>query len=168
MELEFIHAGQIVNTHGVRGEVKLLPQGVEAEVIAKSKTVYIDGQPIVPRTRRIHKGCVLLTLPGVEDMDAAIAMKNKTVTLRRKDLKLPKGYFFDQELIGVTAYDAATGQELGKVEEVMDYPAHKVYAVRGGKDEYLIPAVPAFVQSVDVAAGRMEIHVWEGLGSHEN
>ena len=168
MELEFIYAGQIVNTHGVRGEVKLLPQGVEAQMIARCKTVYIDGQPIVPRTRRIHKGCVLLTLPGVEDMDAAITLKNKTVKLRRKDLKLPADFWFDEELVGVTAYDAATGEVLGKVEEVMNYPAHKVYAVRGGKDEYLVPAVPAFIKSVDVAADRMEIHVWEGLGSHEN
>ena len=50
----------------------------------------------------------------------------------------------------------------------MDYPAHKVYAVRGGKDEYLIPAVPAFVKSVDIKENIIEIHVWEGMGSHEN
>lgn len=168
MELEFIHIGQIVNTHGIRGEIKLLPQGVDADIIVRCKNFYIDGTAVSPRTRRIHKGCVLLTLPGVEDMDTALTYKNKNVSIRRKDVKLPKGVYFDQELIGLTALNAATGEELGKVEEVMNYPAHKVYAVRGGKDEYLVPAVPAFIQSIDLEAGTMMIHVWEGMGSHEN
>ena len=168
MELEFITAGQIVNTHGIRGEIKILPQGVDAEVLHKIKTIYIDGEQRTVAASRVHKGCLLAKLPGVDDMDAALALKNKTVTIRRKDAKLPKGVYFDQELIGLTARNAETGEELGTLEEVMDYPAHKVYAVRGGKDEYLIPAVPAFVKSVDIKENIIEIHVWEGMGSHEN
>ena len=168
MELEFIHIGQIVNTHGIRGEIKLLPHSVDPDIIVRCKTMYIDGQAVAPRTRRVHKGCVLLTLPGVEDIDTALAYKNKDVSIRRKDVKLPKGVYFDQELLGLTARNAATGETLGTVEEVMNYPAHKVYAIRGGKDEYLVPAVPAFIQDIDIQAGTIDIHVWEGLGSHEN
>ena len=168
MELEFIHIGQIVNTHGIRGEIKLLPHSVDPDIIVRCKTMYIGGQAVAPRTRRVHKGCVLLTLPGVEDIDTALAYKNKDVSIRRKDVKLPKGVYFDQELLGLTARNAATGETLGTVEEVMNYPAHKVYAIRGGKDEYLVPAVPAFIQDIDIQAGTMDIHVWEGLGSHEN
>ena len=168
MELEFIHIGQIVNTHGIRGEIKLLPHSVDPDIIVRCKTMYIDGQAVAPRTRRVHKGCVLLTLPGVEDIDTALAYKNKDVSIRRKDVKLPKGVYFDQELLGLTARNAATGETLGTVEEVMNYPAHKVYAIRGGKDEYLVPAVPSFIQDIDIQAGTIDIHVWEGLGSHEN
>lgn len=168
MELEFIAVGQIVNAHGIRGEVKLLPQGVDADLIARCKTLYVDGRPVSPIARRLHKGCLLLTLPGVEDMDAALAWKNKTVSIRRTDVKLPAGMYFDQELIGLAARDAATGEALGTVEEVLDYPAHKVYAVRGGKDEYLIPAVPAFIKEINLTAGTMDIQVWEGMGSHED
>ena len=168
MKLEFIHIGQIVNTHGIRGEIKILPQGVDADILHRVKTIYIDGEPRTISASRVHKGCLLAKLPGVDDMDAALALKNKTVTIRRKDVKLPKGVYFDQELIGLVARDAQTGEELGTLEEVMDYPAHKVYAVRGGKDEYLIPAVPAFVKGIDISANTMDIHVWEGMGSHEN
>ena len=168
MELEFISAGQIVNAHGIRGEVKILPQGVDAELLAKCKKIYIDGQPAAPTARRVHKGCLLVKLPGVDDMDAALSLKNKRVTIRRADVKLPKGVYFDEELLGLTARNAATGEELGKVEEVLDYPAHKVYAIRGGRDEYLVPAVPAFISAIDIKAGTMDIHVWEGMGSHEN
>ena len=168
MELEFISAGKIVNTHGVRGEVKLLPQGVALEILENCKTLYLAGEPVIPTARRVHKGCLLLKLPGVEDMDAALTLKGRTVSIRRQDIQLPEGVYFDEELVGLTAKDAATGEVLGRVEEVLSYPAHKVYAVRGGKDEYLIPAVPAFIAAVHLPEGTMEIHVWEGMGSHED
>lgn len=168
MELEFITAGQIVNAHGIRGEVKILPRDVDVEILHRVKTLYIDSQPYTVSASRVHKGCLLAKLPGVDDMDAALAFKNKTVTIRRKDVKLPKGMYFDQELVGLVARNAETGEELGTLEEVMDYPAHKVYAVRGGKDEYLIPAVPAFVKAIDIQQNTIDIHVWEGMGSHEN
>lgn len=168
MELEFIPVGTIVNAHGIRGEVKLLPQGVEPDVIARCKTLYVGGKPLSPTARRVHKGCLLVKLPGVDDMNAALDLKNKEVSIRRADVRLPKGVYFDQELIGLTARNAETGEELGRVEEVMDYPAHKVYAIRGGKDEYLVPAVPAFVKEIDLAANTMDIIVWEGMGTNEN
>ena len=168
MELEFITVGPIVNTHGIRGEVKLLPQGIEADLLRGCKTLYINDKPCAVEFSRVHKGCLLVKLEGVDDMDTALTYKNKTVTIRRKDIKLPKGVYFDQELVGMTARDAETGEELGTVEEVLDYPAHKVYVVRGGRDEFMIPAVPAFIKSIDIAAEVMEIHVWEGMGSHEN
>lgn len=168
MKVEFITAGRIVNAHGVRGEVKLLPQGVDTDILMECKVLYMDGRPVTPSARRVHKGCLLLSLPGVEDMDAALALKGKSVSIRRSDVRLPEGVYFDGEIVGLTARDAATGEELGQVEEVLDYPAHKIYAVRGGKDEYLIPAVPAFIAAVDLEGGAIDIHMLEGLGSHEN
>ncbi|MCI9318185.1 MAG: 16S rRNA processing protein RimM [Oscillospiraceae bacterium] len=166
MELEFITAGQIVNTHGIRGEVKLLPQGVEPDLLAQCDPLYIGGRPFSPSARRIHKGCLLLRLEGVDDMDAALALKGKTVSIRRADAPLSAGEFFDEELVGLTARDAETGEELGKIDQVLTYPAHKIYAVRGGKDEYLVPAVPAFIAAVNLPGGTVEIHMIEGLGTH--
>ena len=101
-------------------------------------------------------------------MDAALALKGKSVSVRREDVPLPEGRYFDEELVGLTALDAATGEELGRVEEVLTYPAHKIYAVRGGRDEYLIPAVPAFIAGIDMDGGTLTVHMMEGLGTHEN
>lgn len=168
MQLEFITAGKIVNTHGIRGEIKLLPQGVEPGLLADCGTLYIDGKPYALTSGRVHKGCLLAKLKGVDDMDAALTLKGRAVSIRRADAALPEGDYFDEELVGLTARDAATGQELGKVAEVLPYPAHKIYAVRGGKDEYLVPAVPAFIAAIDVPGGTMDIHMMEGLGTHEN
>lgn len=166
MELEFITAGQIVNTHGIRGEVKLLPQGVDLDVLASCGTLYIAGKPYAPTARRVHKGCLLLKLKGIDGMDAALALKGREVSIRRRDVTLPAGEYFDQELVGLTALDAETGEELGKVEEVLTYPAHKIYAVRGGQDEYLVPAVPAFIAGINLPEGTVDIHMMEGLGTH--
>lgn len=83
MEQEFITAGRIVGTHGVKGEIKLLPLGIDAAFLTAFPTYYIDGSPVTPSACRAHKGCLLLKLPGVEDMDAALALKGKMVAVRR-------------------------------------------------------------------------------------
>lgn len=168
MELPFITAGQIVNTHGIRGEVKLLPRGVDAEELTGCKVLYIGGRPYACAASRVHKGCLLAKLEGVDDMDAALALKGREVKVRREDVPLPPGEYFDEELIGLAARDAETGEELGKLEEVLAYPAHKIYVVRGGRDEFLIPAVPAFIAGIDMAAGTVDVHMLEGLGTHES
>ena len=168
MELTMIRAGRIVNTHGVRGEVKVLPEGVEPELLLDCPALYVDGAPMAPAARRVHKGCLLVKLKGIDDMDAALELKGKTVSIRRSDVKLPEGSFFDEELVGLAARDAETGEDLGKIEEVLSYPAHKVYVLRGGLDEFLVPAVPAFIAGIDLAAGTVDIHMMEGLGTHEN
>ena len=75
---------------------------------------------------------------------------------------------FDEELVGLAVRDAETGEALGKLEEVLSYPAHKIYVVRGGRDEFLIPAVPAFIAGIDMAGGTVDVYMMEGLGIHEN
>lgn len=168
MEQAYITIGAIVNAHGIRGEVKLLPQGIAPQYLTGCGTVRLAGRTVSVSACRVHKGCLLMKLEGVEDMDAALALKGQPISIRRADAALPDGVYFDQELVGLTARNAETGEALGTVEEIMDYPAHKVYAVRGGKDEYLIPAVPAFVKEINLTNMTMDIHVWEGMGSHEN
>lgn len=132
MELPLITAGQIVNTHGIRGEVKLLPQGLSPEELTGCTLLYIGGRPYTCTASRIHKGCLLAKLEGVGDMDAALALKGCQVKVRREDVPLPPGEYFDEELVGLAARDAETGEALGKLEEVLSYPAHKIYVVRAG------------------------------------
>ena len=164
----YIPVGHIVNAHGIKGEVKLNPEGFAPDFVAEFDTIYIDGRAVAVKSRRVHKSTLLLTLPGVEDMDAALALKGKEVSIRREDAKLPVGEYFDVELEGITVLDDATGEELGKIHRVLHYPAHKVYEVRGRR-EYLIPAVPGvFIASVDVEGGIMRIHMMKGLAIDEN
>ena len=165
MKLETIKLGRIVNAHGIRGEVRVQPEGPDPALLTRFKTFYLDGQPVIPTANHVHKGVVLMKFPGVEDMDDALALKGKDLYLRRADAHLKDGEFFDEELLGVQVYDAATGALLGELTAVENYPAHQVYTVKGER-EYLIPAVKdAFIKSIDLDTNRMEVHVWEGMAT---
>ena len=168
MRQETIKIGRIVNAHGIRGEVRVQPEELEPADLTRFRTFLLDGEPVTPTANHVHKSMVLMKFPGVDDMNAALALKGKDLYIRRADAKLPEGTYFDAELLGMTVCDAADGRELGKIVRVDPYPAHKVYMVRGDR-EYLIPAVPgAFIQSVDLDADRMDVHVWEGMDGDEN
>ncbi len=168
MRPEYIPVGQIVNAHGIRGEVKLNPMGFDPEFLTEFSTIYIDGAAVQVKSSRVHKSTVLMTLPGVEDMDAALALKGKSVSICRRDAHLPKGEYFDLELEGLRVVDCESDTQIGKITRVLHYPAHKVYEVKGEK-EYLIPAIPeVFIQSVDLEAEVMYIHLMKGLASDEN
>ena len=168
MRLKTIKIGRIVNAHGIRGEVRVQPEELEPADLARFRTFLLDGEPVTPTANHVHKSMVLMKFPGVDDMNAALALKGRDLYIRRADADLPEGAYFDAELLGMTVYDATDGRKLGKITRIDPYPAHKVYTVRGER-EYLIPAVPGvFIKSVDLDADRMEVHVWRGLATDEN
>ncbi len=72
-----------------------------------------------------------MKFPGVDDMNAALALREQDLYIRRSDARLPEGDYFDDELLGLLVVDAATGDPLGELVRVDPYPAHKVYTVRG-------------------------------------
>ncbi len=168
MELEFITAGLVVNTHGIRGEVKVLPQGVSPRMMIKCGVLYVEDKPYRLLSGRVHKGCLLAKLEGIGSIDDALKLKGELVTIRREDAGLPEGEYFDEELIGLTARNVKTGEELGQVVDILHYPAHDIYTVQGERDEFLIPAVPEFIAKLDVAGGTIDIRMMRGLGAHED
>lgn len=168
MKLETIKVGRIVGAHGIRGEVRVQPRDGDPAFLTHFSTFLLDGKPVSPTTNHVHKSLVLMKFPGVDDMNTALTLRDKDLYIRRSDARLPEGTYFDDELLGLLVVDAANGDPLGELVRVDPYPAHKVYTVRGTR-EYLIPAVPGvFIQSIDMDAGRMAVHVWEGMASDEN
>ncbi len=165
MRLQTIEVGRIVNTHGVKGEVRVQPRDADPAFLTRFDTFLLDGKSVSPTSCRIHKSMVLMTLPGVEDMDAAMALRGKRLFIRREDA--PECEAFDDELLGLEVFNADTGARLGELVRVDPYPAHKLYTVKGDR-EYLIPAVPkVFIKTLDLDAGRMEVHLLEGLAVDE-
>ena len=167
MKLEIINVGRIVGAHGIRGEVRVQPRDGDPAFLTQFSTFLLKGRPVSPTANHVHKSLVLMKFPGVDDMNAALALRDQELYIRRADARLPEGGCFDDELLGLAVVDE-DGTPLGELTAVENYPAHKVYTVRGQR-EYLIPAVPgAFIQSVDLEQNRMEVHVWEGMASDEN
>ena len=163
MKLQYIDAGEIVTTHGVRGEMKILPWGDSPEFLMDFNRVRIADIDYKIESCRIQKTCNLLKLKGIETMEAAQALRGKTVQVYRCDA--PKDLIFAAELIGVEVF--ADGNSIGKIIDVLDYPGNKVYVVKG-EYEYMIPAVKAFVLSTDMANETMQVRLIEGMRSDEN
>ena len=163
MRLQFVEAGEIVTTHGVRGEVKVLCWLDDPEMLCEFDRCTIDGKDYVMEQVRVQKTCNLVKLRGVDTMEAAQAMRGKIVKLYRKDID--EEVIFAAELIGMQVY--AEGKCIGKIKEVLDYPGNSVYVVRG-EHEYMIPAVKQFILSTDVEKNEMQVKLIEGMRSDEN
>lgn len=158
---KYLEIGKIINTHGVKGEVKIEPWTDDAEFLGKFKKFYIDGNPVRLLGGRVHKGFLIAQLEGVTDVNAAMSLKNKTIKGDRADVKLEKGRFFIQDIIGASVR-SEDGTELGKLEEVLDLPAGNVYVVKGER-EILIPAVPQFILKTDAEAGIITVRLIDGM-----
>ena len=161
MKKRFLEAGQIVNTHGVRGEVRIQPWADEAAFLTRFRRFYIDGAPVKVRSCRVHKQMCVAALEGVEDVNAAMALKGKVLFIDREDARLPAGTVFLQDIIGARCVDE-TGRELGTVEDILSEPAASVLVVQGER-EILIPDVPAFVLQKDADAGLVTVRLIDGM-----
>ena len=163
MKLQFVVAGEIVTTHGVRGEMKVLPWTDGPDFLLDYSRVNIDGKEYKLESCRMQKSCNLIKINGIDTIEAAMTLRGKTVKLYREDI--PASVIFAAELIGFSVY--SEGVEIGKIVDVLDYPGNKVYVVKGTY-EYMIPAVKAFILSTDVEQERMDVRLIEGMGTHEN
>ncbi len=162
MKLPFIKAGEIVTTHGVRGEVKVLCWLDSPDMLCEFDRCRIDGKEYKMESR-VQKTCNLVRLSGIDTMEAAQAMRGKVIELYREDID--ESVIFADELIGIAVF--AAGEKIGEITEVLDYPGNSVYVVKG-EQEYMIPAVKAFIQSTDLSANRMDVTLIKGMEIHEN
>ncbi len=163
MKQPYLEAGVIVNTHGLRGEVKIVPWADSPAFLCGFSTLYVDGAPRTVRSAYAQKGNVIVSLEGVDTVDDAVLLKNKVVSIARSDAKLAPGQHFLADIVGLEVRDADTGETLGAVEEVLTPPANQVYVVSGGPRRYLIPAVPEFVAEVNVDGGYLRVRLIEGM-----
>jgi len=162
MKDEFIETGIIINTHGIRGEVKLQPWADSPAFLTGFEYFFIDGVPVRVLSAKVHKNSVIATLEGVDDIDAAIKMKNKIIKVKKEDIELEEGRFFVADLIGLRAENAETGENLGTVQDVLSLPSHNVYVIKGER-EILVPAVPEFIIDTNLNEGCIKIRLIEGL-----
>ena len=163
MKLKFVEAGEIVTTHGVRGEMKVLPWMDGPEILCEFDRCRIDGVEYTIESCRIQKNCNLVVLSGIDTMEKAQAMRGKTIELYREDID--DEVIFAAELMGVEVF--CDDEKIGKIVDVLDYPGNKVYVVKG-QHEYMIPAVKAFILDTNMEENTMQVKLIEGMRSDEN
>ena len=163
MKLDFIEAGEIVSTHGVRGDMKVLPWSDGPEFLLGFDRVRIAGKNYTVQDCRILKTCNLLKVQGIDTMEDAAALRGKTIEIFRSDVS--DDVIFAAELIGVRVY--ANDVLIGQVTDVLDYPGNKVYVIRG-EHEYMVPAVKQFILDIDMQNETMQVRLIEGMRTDEN
>ena len=163
MKLQYIEAGEIVTTHGLRGEVKVLCWLDDPEMLCEFDRCRIDGKEVEMEQVRVQKTCNLVKLSGIDTMEEAQAMRGKILELYREDID--DEVIFAAELIGMEVF--AEGTCIGKIKEVLDYPGNSVYVVKG-EYEYMIPAVKQFILDTDMENNAMQVKLIEGMRSDEN
>ena len=124
----FLEAGQIVGTHGVRGEVRVQPWCDSPEVFASLKTLYWDAagtQPVRVKSR-VHKNLALAKIEGVDTVQDAALLRGRILYLDRRDLDLGDRYFI-QDLVGLAVVDAESGTVYGELTDVSNNGANDTY-----------------------------------------
>lgn len=163
-----ISAGQIVGTHGLRGDLRVRPiSGDPAALLAVKACVLrqLDGShvSVVPVRQTLHKGQVLLRLRGYETLDAVEKFRGATLLLNPEQLPpLDKDEFYWHQLEGALVVDEKRG-ELGRLSSMFTTAAHDTWVVKGRAGEVMIPVVAAFVVAVDLNNKRVDVDLPDGL-----
>jgi 16S rRNA processing protein RimM len=163
MKIQFLQTGEIVATHGVKGEMKVLPGADGPDFLIDFKRVLINNREYLVEKCRIQKTCNLLKLKGIDTIEDAQALRGNVVEIYRSDA--PADTIFAAELIGVEVF--ADGASIGHISDVLDYPGNKVYVV-DGEHNYMIPAVREFILNTDIDSNIMHIKLIEGMRTDEN
>jgi len=158
MKKPYLECGKIINTHGVSGMVKIEPMCDYPEILADLTTVYFkDGASYTPVTftrTAVQKQFVLAKIRGVDDFDAAHALRGRILYADREDIPVEEGSHFIADLIGLPVMDADTEEVYGTLSDVRNFGAQDIYMVakpEGG--EFMIPVVAEFVIRVDEEKG---------------
>ncbi len=152
MKKRFIETGEIVSTHGIKGEVKVYPWSDSPEFLTGFKKFYTDGEGgglLKASSARVHKSMVLIQFEGIDDVASAAAMRGKVLYIDRNDVRLQNGRYFVQDLIGCKVYDDETGVLYGKISEIFKTGANDVWRIKNGEKEHLFPAVSVFIKEID-------------------
>ena len=168
--MEFIRIGKIINTHGIKGELKIQSYSdFDAQRYKSGNTVYIHYEntylPFIVKTFRKHKGNSLVSFEEHQNINDVEKYKNSYIFITKKDrTPLAKGKFYRDELIGLTAL-SLDENPLGKViavEETKGAQNNLRIQLDDGK-EFLVPYIPEFIKNVDIVQGTITIAMQEGL-----
>lgn len=169
----FLEIGQIAGTHGVRGELRVNPWCDSPDFFTGFSKLYFDENGVQAAkvlSCRVHGHIVLLCLEGVNGVEAAAALRGKVLFMSRKDACLPEGSYFVSDLAGCKVADADDeGKSYGVLTDVTQTGANDVWHIRGtGDKEYLLPAIPDVVISVDIEDGLVKIRPLKGIFDDED
>ena len=168
MKQEFFEIGQIVNTFGIKGWVKVNPFTDDPERFQELNSVLVVKNEELINMQieevKFHKNVVLIKFKGIEDINMAEKYKGCYIKIKREDArKLPKDTYFIADLIGLKVYDDE-GNLLGTLEDIYNNKIHDIYVVKNdlGK-QILLPSTKEVIKEIDIEKDRIIVHLIDGL-----
>ena len=164
--LEYFVIGKIVNTQGIKGEIRVIPTTDDINRFKKLKEIYIFRKGNLDLYEiegvRFHKQFVLLKLKGIDSINDAELLKNTEIKIP-KELAIPceKDEYYISDLYGMKVL--AGEEEIGIIEDIIFTGANDVYVVKSKDSEVLIPAIKQCILDVNVKEKIMKVHLLEGL-----
>ena len=163
---QYLECGKIVNTHGVRGAVKLESWCNSPEELAELSRVFImrgeQMEELTVKKASVFKQFVIAEIQEICDIDTAMALKNTVLYAAREDFDLKDGEYFIADLIGIDVIDFNNGKIYGKITDIINRGASDIYVVDTPVGERMIPAVPEFIKKTDPNSGVYVVPI-EGL-----
>ena len=155
--MEFI--GKLVNTHGLKGEVRIISNFKYKDIVFKEgNTIYIDNNSYKIKSYRIHKNYDMVRLEGITNIEKAEVLKGNNVYIKRSDYTFP-GYL-ESDLIGLNVYDKTKYK--GKIVDIVESPLYKLLVIDGVK-KHLIPIIDNFIKEIDLDKKKIYINYIKGL-----
>ena len=168
MKQEYFEVGQIVNTFGIKGQVKVKPFTDDLERFEELKSVLVEkGKELMEmqiEEVKYQQTVVLLKLKGIEDMNMAEKLKGCYLKIKREDArKLPNDTYFIADLIGLNVY-TEDGILLGKVDDIYNNKSNDIYVIKDelGK-QILLPAIKDVIKHIDIENEKITVHLLNGL-----
>lgn len=164
MTKELIDVAQIVNTHGLRGEIKIYPRTDYPEFFEEISGVYLEDNSYYKITSvKYHKNMVILKLKGINTVDEAEALRNKVLYVPRSVFDdLPEGTYLIADIIGLEVFEEETNY--GKITDCIQTGSNDVYIVEKEDEKpLLIPALKNVIEEINISEGYMKVKLPEGL-----
>ena len=164
----FVEVGTIVGTHGLNGELRVQPWADSPDELKKYKKFYLkesETDVAVVSSCRIHGNIVILKLKDIDNIDNAIKFKNRTLYVKRSDIKLQKGHYLIDEIKGCKVFgDVEESVFYGVISDVTTFGSRNdVWHIKNDDKEYLFPAVKSMIISVEPEKERVIINPIKGI-----
>ena len=168
---KYIETGKIVGTHGVKGMVRVQAWCDSPEFLMQFKNFYLDdkGENCLKAVSvKPHGNIVLIAFKDIDSIEQAEKLRNRVLYLDRKDVKLPEGRYFIDDLVGCNVKDTDSGESLGILSDISSTGANDVWHITRGENEYLVPAIDEVIITVDVLNREIVIRPLKGIFDDEN
>ena len=171
MKKQYLESGKIVGTHGIKGEVRIDPWCDSPQFLAAFDKLYLDdrGETFIEVKSRPHKNITLCKIKGVDNIDDAQRLRGRIVYIDRDDVKLEEGVNFVQDLIGLAVIDADSGENYGKITDVLRTGANDVYEVTSPDGQkLLVPVIAEVIPARNIDEGFVLLRPMKGLFDDED